>query len=160
MNINATLFAEMVVFMSFVGLTRLYIWPPLIEVLEKRQADIAQGVDDAKAGSKLLQEAEEKSHQVIADAKRQSCGIIDQAESEAQDILQSALAEAKQIQDTQAANAQVEINKQTLLAKKGLEEETLAYVSQVLAKVMGEIPDMPHLEKIVAEAAGAVNEQS
>ena len=160
MNINATLFAEMVVFMGFVGLTRLYIWPPLIEILEKRQADIAQGVEDAKAGSALLQEAEGKAHIMLADAKQQSAGIINQAESEAQGLIQDALSEAKRVQESQLERAQAEVNKQAYLAKKGLEEETLAYISQVLAKVMGEIPDMPHLEKMVAKAAEAVDEQS
>ena len=82
------------------------------------------------------------------------------AESEAQNIIQDALYEAKRVQESQLERAQAEVGKQTYLAKKGLEEDTLAYISQVLAKVMVEIPDMPHLEKMVAKAAEAVDEQS
>ncbi|MEC7030207.1 MAG: F0F1 ATP synthase subunit B [Pseudomonadota bacterium] len=158
MNINATLFAEMVVFVFFVTLTRVYIWPPLIDIIEKRQSDIAQGVEDAKAGTQLLRESEAQKKDILEDAKLQASGIIDQAESTAQGIIQDAEAKAKQLQEAQVAAAQLEINKQTLIAKKALEENTLAYISQLLVKIIGETPDMQHLEQMVKKAAGEVHE--
>ncbi len=159
MNINATLFAEMVVFIGFVGLTRLYVWPPLMDIIEQRQKDIAQGVEDARQGSVLLRDAEDKRHQILQDAKKQSSGILNQAESEAESIIHEATAEAKRLLDAHAANAKIALDKQTYAAKKGLEGHTLAYVQQVLTKVMGELPDMPHLENMVAKATGEIDGQ-
>lgn len=160
MNINATLFVELVVFASFVGLTRLYIWPPLIAVIEKRQADIAQGVEDAKKGSHLLEKANEKTQGILNEAKRKHKQIIEQAEDTAKQIIQAAKDEAVTAQKAQVDAAQVEIDKQTQLAKEGLEEETLAYMREVLEKVMGNMDDQPKLDQLIHEAIGEVDGQN
>lgn len=159
MNINATLFVEMIVFASFVGLTRLYIWPPLIAIIEKRQIDIAQGVEDAKQGRLLLEQADKEKLALLNEAKKQHKSIISQAEETAKLILQDARSEAVLAQSAQIDAAQAEIDKQTQIAKEGLEEETLAYMREVLEKVMGSLPDQPQLDKLIHKAIGEVDEK-
>ena len=158
MNINATLFVELVVFAGFVGLTRLYIWPPLIAVIEKRQADIAQGVEDAKQGNKLLEQANDKTKEMLDAAKQKHKSIIAQADETAKQILSDAKDAALALQKSQVDIAQAEIDKQTQLAKDGLEAQTLAYMREVLEKVMRKVPDQTQLDQLIHEAMEEVNE--
>ena len=43
MNINASLFLQMVVFFLGAWITMKYIWPPRIHAIEERQKKIVQG---------------------------------------------------------------------------------------------------------------------
>ena len=54
MNINASLFLQMVVFFLGAWITMKYIWPPLIHAIEERQKKIADGLSAANKGEKAL----------------------------------------------------------------------------------------------------------
>lgn len=159
MNITATLLAEMVVFVSFIELTRRYIWPPLIDNIVKRQEEIAQGVEDAKQGRTLLQDAEKECNKLLQEAKEKHKRIISQAQDAGNEILADAKAEAKQLQADQVAQAQIEIDKQTTLAKEGLEDALLQNVRQVLEKVMVSLPDEQQLTAMVTKASGEIRDE-
>ncbi len=111
MNINATLFFQLVVFFIGAWVTMKYIWPPLIKSLEERQKKIADGLAAADRGQKSLDEAKrkiaeeqaaERGHvqQLIADAEKRGQAIVDaakgQAKVEADRIVEAAKAEATQ----------------------------------------------------------------
>ncbi|MFN8735929.1 MAG: F0F1 ATP synthase subunit B, partial [Betaproteobacteria bacterium] len=44
MNINATLFVQLVVFFIGAWVTMKFIWPPLIKALDERRQKIADGL--------------------------------------------------------------------------------------------------------------------
>ncbi len=111
MNINATLFFQLVVFFIGAWVTMKYIWPPLIKSLEERQKKIADGLAAADRGQKSLDEANrknaeeqaaERSHvqQLIVEAEKRGQAIVDaakgQAKVEADRIVEAAKAEATQ----------------------------------------------------------------
>ena len=160
MNITATLLAEMVVFVSFIELTRRYIWPPLIDNIIKRQEEIAQGVEDAKQGKSLLEDAEAECKKLLQEAKDKHKHIVSQAQEASEEILSDAREQAKKVQADQVALAQVEIDKQTTLAKEGLEDALLLNVRQVLEKVMVSLPDQQQLEAMVTQASGEVRDET
>lgn len=111
MNINATLFFQLVVFFIGAWVTMKYIWPPLIRSLEERQKKIADGLAAADRGQKSLDEAKrkiadeqaaERAHvqQLVADAEKRGQAIVEaakgQAKVEADRIVDAAKAEATQ----------------------------------------------------------------
>jgi len=111
MNINATLFFQLVVFFIGAWVTMKYIWPPLIRSLEERQKKIADGLAAADRGQKSLDEAKrkiaeeqaaERAHvqQLVAEAEKRGQAIVDaakgQAKVEADRIVEAAKAEATQ----------------------------------------------------------------
>jgi F-type H+-transporting ATPase subunit b len=111
MNINATLFFQLVVFFIGAWVTMKFIWPPLIKSLEERQKKIAEGLAAADRGQKSLEDAKrkiaeeqatERAHvqQLITDAEKRGQGIVDaakeQAKVEADRIVQAGKAEASQ----------------------------------------------------------------
>ena len=90
MDINATLLVEMVIFLLFFLLTKQYIWPPIIEVLDERRATVEKGLrqaDDAKAE---LAKAEEKAEETIHKAASKAKEIVNTAQKEAITIINDA----------------------------------------------------------------------
>jgi F-type H+-transporting ATPase subunit b len=111
MNINATLFVQLVVFFIGAWVTMKFIWPPLIRSLEERQKKIADGLAAADRGQKSLDDAKrkiaeeqaaERAHvqQLITEAEKRGQAIVDaakeQAKTEADRIVEAAKAEATQ----------------------------------------------------------------
>jgi F-type H+-transporting ATPase subunit b len=111
MNINATLFVQLLVFFIGAWVTMKYLWPPLVKSLEERQKKIADGLAAADRGQKSLEEARrkiadeqaaERAHvqQIVADAEKRGQAIVDaakdQAKVEADRIIEGARVEAQQ----------------------------------------------------------------
>lgn len=111
MDINATLFGQMITFAIFVWFTMKVVWPILEQQLEERKKRIADGLVAAEKGHQLLKDAEKeikerlvetKNHaeQIIAEAERQSLEIIEEARQQAlkerEDIVNSGNAEVAQ----------------------------------------------------------------
>ena len=50
MNLNATLFAQMIVFFILWWVVAKFVWPPLIKALDERAAKVADGLAAAEKG--------------------------------------------------------------------------------------------------------------
>jgi F-type H+-transporting ATPase subunit b len=106
MNINATLFIQLVVFFIGAWVTMKYIWPPLIKALDERSKKIADGLAAAERGNKSLEDAKKQIAKLeadaraagqarTADAERQAAAIVDAARKEAEAERARILAQAK-----------------------------------------------------------------
>ena len=60
MNLNATLFAQMVVFLVLAWFTMKFVWPPLINALDERSKKIADGLAAAEKGKAELDAAHKR----------------------------------------------------------------------------------------------------
>ena len=134
MSINATLIAQMIVFLILVWVTMSFVWPPIAKALDERAAKIAAGLSAAdKAKSELsnankrveeqLSSARNDAAQRLADAERLAQSMIEEAKTRASDegakIIAAAKAEAEQesLKAREALRAQV-----ASLAVKGAEQ--------------------------------------
>lgn len=95
MNINASLFLQMVVFFLGAWITMKYIWPPLIHAIEERQKKIADGLSAANKGEKALAIATEQGKAIEADARARATTIVSDGEKRAQSIVDEAKAQAR-----------------------------------------------------------------
>ena len=133
MNINASLFVQMVVFLLGAWVTMKYIWPPLIHAIEERQKKIADGLAAANKGEKALAVATEqgqaieaagaRASTIVADGEKRALAIVEdakaQAQVEADRIIESAKAEA----DVQVQRARDQLRDQVAdLAVQGAEQ--------------------------------------
>jgi F-type H+-transporting ATPase subunit b len=60
MNINFTLIAQAITFAIFIWFTVKFVWPPLLNAIEKRQKEIADGLAAANEGKMSLEVASKK----------------------------------------------------------------------------------------------------
>ena len=119
MNLNATLFAQFVVFFILCWFTMKFVWPPLMKALDERAQKITEGLaaaDRSKAemaaAEKRIQSeltaARDESQKRIADAEKRAQAIIEEAKAtaaaEAARIIEAAKADAEQ-QVTRARDA-------------------------------------------------------
>ena len=107
MNLNATLFAQFVVFFILALFTMKFVWPPLMKVLDERAKKIAEGLaaadrgkDELAAAEKRAQvelsQAREETQKRIADSERRAAEIVDEAKRHASDEAASIVAAARQ----------------------------------------------------------------
>lgn len=133
MSINATLLAQIIVFLILIWFTMKFVWPPVTKALDERAAKIAAGLSAAdKAKAELananksveaqLSAARTDAAQRMADAERVAQSTVEEAKSRASEegakIIAAARAEAEQesIKAREALRDQVAV-----LAIKGAE---------------------------------------
>ena len=74
MNLNATLFFQVIVFFVLVWFTMKFIWPPLIKAIDDRRQKIADGLAAADKGKADLAQAQSRIAEIETAAKTETEG--------------------------------------------------------------------------------------
>lgn len=134
MNINATLFAQFVVFFILSFFTMKFVWPPLMKALDERAKKIADGLAAAERGKAEMQAAEkhvqvelsaarDEGQKRISEAEKRAQLIIEEAKKTASDEAARIIAAAKADAEQQATKAREELRGQVAtLAVQGAEQ--------------------------------------
>lgn len=120
MNINLTLFGQMVTFAFFVWFCMKFVWPVIIESMEERQKKIADGLDAADRALRDLELAQSKAKDQMKEAKQEAAGIVDQANKRANQIVDEAKVQARTDGDRLKVAAEAEIEQEINRAKEEL----------------------------------------
>ncbi len=123
MNFNATLIGQSITFIFFVWFCMKYVWPPIMNALEARKKQIADGLAMADRGKHELELAARKAGDSLRDAKAQAAEVLVQAEKRAAQIIEEAKLAAKDEGDRQLAAAQANIAQETNRARESLREQ-------------------------------------
>ncbi len=151
MDINATLFGQMITFIIFVLFTMKYIWPPLMKVLEERRRKIAEGLAAAEKGHHDLELAARKVKQLILDAKAQASLIVDHANQRAHQIEEEARTEALDIIARMKKAAEAEIKEERDSLQQQLRQEAVDWAFQCTEKLLHKNVDRAANEALVRE---------
>ena len=134
MSLNATLFAQLVVFFILAWFTMKFVWPPIVKALDERAQKIADGLsaaDKAKAdlasANKRVEEqltaARTDAAQRLADAERLAQQMIEEAKGRASDEGAKIIAAAKAEAEQESVKAREALREQVAaLAVKGAEQ--------------------------------------
>ncbi|MFB0989293.1 MAG: F-type H+-transporting ATPase subunit b [Polaribacter sp.] len=120
MNINLTLFGQMVTFAIFVWFCMKFVWPVIITAMEERQQKIADGLDAADRAMRDLEAAQDKATDQMKEAKQEAAGIVDQANKRASQIVDEAKQQAITEGDRLKVAAEAEIEQEINRAKEEL----------------------------------------
>ena len=120
MNINLTLFGQMVTFAIFVWFCMKFVWPVIITAMEERQQKIADGLDAADRAMRDLAAAQDKATDQMKEAKQEATGIVDQANKRANQIVDEAKQQAITEGDRLKVAAEAEIEQEINRAKEEL----------------------------------------
>lgn len=120
MNINLTLFAQMITFAVFVGFCMKYVWPPIVNALAERKAKIAEGLAAAERGHQEKALGEQRALETMKEAKTKAAEIIAQAQKRASDIVEDAKGDARTEGERLVAAARAEIEQETNRAREEL----------------------------------------
>ncbi|MEJ2769313.1 F0F1 ATP synthase subunit B [Mycetohabitans sp. B46] len=147
MNLNATLIAQMVVFLILAWFTMKFVWPPLISALDERAKKIADGLAAADKGKTELEAAHKRIDQELANARNEGQQRIAEAEKRAQlmadEIKRNAQAEAARI----IAQAKAEAEQQVVKVRDALRGDVAALALKGAEQILKrEIDQNAHVE--------------
>ena len=115
MNINLTLFGQMVTFAIFVWFCMKFVWPVIFLAMEERQQKISEGLDAADRAVRDLEAAKSKATAQMKEAKKEAASIVDQANKRASQIVdeakQQAVAEGNRLKVAAEAEIEQEVNR-------------------------------------------------
>jgi F-type H+-transporting ATPase subunit b len=122
-NLNATLFAQFVVFFVLVFFTMKFVWPPLMKVLDERAKEITVGLAAAASGKASLAEAKKCALAELATARSEIQRRIGEAEKRSQLIVDDAKRSAREEAEVIIANAKAEIDQEVVKAREAVRAE-------------------------------------
>lgn len=128
MNLNATLFAQFVVFFILAGFTMKFVWPRLIKALDERAKKIADGLAAADRGKADLAAAEKRVQAELATARDEGQKRIGEAEKRGQLIIEEAKKSASEEAARILANGRAEAEQQVNKARENLRNEVASLV--------------------------------
>ncbi|HEX2648393.1 MAG TPA: F0F1 ATP synthase subunit B [Burkholderiales bacterium] len=136
MNINATLFAQAIVFFLFIFITIRYIWPMMQQAIDARQKTIADGLAAAEQGKKSLETSARQADEAIKEARGRAAEIVGQAEKRAAQVIEEAKATAKAEGDREKAAAKADIEQAVTRAREQLREQVAALAVAGAEKIL------------------------
>lgn len=151
MNINLTLFGEMITFTLLVWVTVKYIWPPLLSLIAERQQKIAAGLEAAEQGQRALKEAEVKIIAEFKAAKSKSLTLIDQANQKANSLVTESRIQAELERNLILAQAKIDLKQEVTKVKGELQRQSVELIMVAVEKLLKQKIDEASQQKLVEQ---------
>ena len=137
MEVNIpTLLGQSIAMLVFVWFCMKYIWPPILNAIEERQAQIEEGLAAADKGQESLVKAAAEADEIVAEARKQATGILDQAHSRANEIVSDGKADGVKERDRQLSAAKAEIEQEANRAREELRGQVSAIAIASAEKIL------------------------
>ncbi len=136
MDINATLIAQMIVFLLLIWFTMKFIWPPLVNAMDERTKRIQEGLTAADKARKDLADADEQVQAEVRKARSEAAGIIERAQQQAGQIVDKARQDAQVEGSRQKVLAQDEIVSMNQRAREELRGQMAGLVVQGAERIL------------------------
>jgi len=125
-NLNATLFFQMIVFFVLGWFTMKFVWPPLTKAMDDRRQKIADGLAAADKGKADLAQAQARISLIEASAKTENHARMLEAEKQAASIIDEARREAEAEKARIIAQAKLDAEQEVQRAREGLRSDVAA----------------------------------
>ncbi|NVO60790.1 F0F1 ATP synthase subunit B [Photobacterium damselae] len=138
MNLNATMLGQAISFVIFVWLCMKYIWPPLTELLDKRQREIAEGLIHSENAAKELELARANGDKLLNDAKKSASELVEQGNKRRSQIIDDAKEEAEAEKARIIAQGQAELDSERNRIRQELRREMSDLVIETAEKLINQ----------------------
>jgi F-type H+-transporting ATPase subunit b len=122
-NINLTLFVQMIVFIVLIWFTMKFVWPMILGPMEERSRKIALGIAAGEKGEKELAEANARAEAIVHEARERARQVEEQTRRRSTETIeaakQAAQAEGARLLDA----ARIEVGNETIRASEQLRRE-------------------------------------
>jgi F-type H+-transporting ATPase subunit b len=136
MDINLTLFGEIITFALLVWVTMKYIWPPLVKAMAERQKKIADGLAAAEKSQRNLELTEKNIANQLREAKIEAAAIIAQTNQRSAQMIEEAKVKASEEGKKMLVVAKMGINAEVENAKQELRKDAAAMVLAITSKIL------------------------
>ena len=136
MNINLTLFGQLLSFVVFVWFTMKYVWTPIVAALEERKGKIADGLAAAERGHHAKELAQQKAAESMHEAKAHAAEILGLAQKRAAEIVDEAKFDARAEGGRLLTAAKAEIERESNRVKEQLRDQVAQLALAAAEKIL------------------------
>lgn len=155
MDLNATIIGQTIAMIVFVWFCMRFVWPLIMNMIEQRQTQIADGLAAAEEGSHSLEKAEVKIVGMIEKARTQGRDIIDAANTRGGGIVDEARIEARRERERIITAAHAEVEQEVNRAREELRGQVasiaVAGAERIITKEIDAAAHKDLLDKLAAE---------
>ena len=126
MSINATLIAQLIVFLILVWFTMKFVWPPMAKALDERAKKIADGLSAADKAKAELSNANKRVEEQLSSARKDAAQRLADAERLAQSMVEEAKTRASDEGAKIIASAKAEAEQESIKARETLRDQVAA----------------------------------
>jgi F-type H+-transporting ATPase subunit b len=155
-NITVTLIIQMLVFFTLVWAVMKWIWPIIMDMMDEREKRIATGLAAAEKGQKSLDEANQRSNEIIREARERAQQILDQANRRSSEVVDEAKNTAKEEGVRIVSAARSEAATESSRARDALRREVGGLVVVGASRVLGREIDATAHAKLLDELAAEI----
>ncbi len=148
-----TLIGQTIAMIVFVWFCMKFIWPPLMNAIEERQTQIADGLAAAERGQQSLEKAKAEAEKIIGDARKQATSILDQAHARANEIVAEGKADGVKERERQLAAARSEVEQEVNRAREELRGQVSAIAVASAEKILQREIDPKAHDDILSQLA-------
>jgi F-type H+-transporting ATPase subunit b len=155
-SLNATLIAQIIVFLILVWFTMKYIWPPIVRAMDERAKRIAEGLEAADRARTELAAADTQAADEIRKARAEAATIIERANQQAGQIVDKARADALLEASRQKAAAQADIENMAHRARAELRDQVATLAVSGAEKILGREVDADTHKALLDELVAGI----
>ncbi len=145
------LFVQILNFAIIFVVLRVWVFNPIVSLLEKRRQTIAQGLEDARIASEARANAEQEAEKVLAEAQVQANQLVRQATERAEQAAGELRAETDREGEQRRKSAIAEGEQIKAQALGELRGQVAALAIAAAQKVIGEALDERRQQKLIEE---------
>jgi len=148
-----TLLGQSIAMLVFVWFCMKFIWPPIMQAIEERQTQIADGLAAAERGQQSLDKAKVDADEIIGDARKQATTILDQAHARANEIVADGKADGVKERERQLTAAKADVEQESNRAREELRGQVSAIAVASAEKILRREIDSKAHEDILGKLA-------
>ena len=156
MDFNLTLIGQSIAMLGFVWFCMKFIWPPLMQALEERRKDVADGIAAGEKGRRDLEAAREQAQQIVSEARSKAVKIVDDANARYSEILGEAKTDATKERERQVEQGQAEIAQAVNRARDELRSQVSAIAVAGAERILKREIDAKAHADLLAEVVAQV----
>jgi len=137
MEINATLFGQLITFVVLVWFTLKYVWPPITKAMQERDNKIAAGIDAAERSQRELTMAGHKVMEMLREARQEATNIVNQAHQRAAALLEEGRESAQQESQQIVKRAEGQIASEVAQTREALRQQLAGLAVLGAEKILG-----------------------
>ena len=137
MNFNFTLIGQLLAFILFVWFCMRYVWPPMLQILEEREKEVADGLEAASRGRRELEEANTQREAIVDEAKKEAADLVSQAGQRANQMVEDAKTQAQEEAERIKVAAQKDVDQAAKKAREELRSELAVLAVAGAEKILG-----------------------
>ena len=146
-------------FLVLVALLARFAWRPLLQALEKRQASIAQSLDDAQRARQELERLQRESAQMMAAARAEAESIVGRSRSDAEALREELKVKARAEAASIVKNAERQIQLETARAVQQIRHEAVDLSVAIASKILRRQVSREDNEALIQDALKQVESQ-